>query len=370
MRQYYLWLNALREIGINKKMELIRKFGDPQQVYINLDKEMTRELVEEGFLKENAAKEIDTARRDDWFKNYENVLEAEEIKYITPLDEEYPERLLMLYDAPLVLFYKGDISLLKDAYTVGVIGSRRPTGYGRIIAKGLVGKMAERGITVISGMAAGIDSVAHKATLDAAGRTIAVLGSGVNHCYPRENFPLYENIIECGLVISEFGPEVPPLGINFPLRNRIISGLSEGVLVIEAALRSGTLITVDAALEQGRLVYAVPGRVGDPLSEGTNNLIRNGAILVTKAEDIVEDLIGHTEESFVNQGKKNVNDTSDPMTDKEKKIYDCLSLMPVYIDDLIRKTGETVTVVISNLYSMEKKGYITQETTGYYARKM
>ncbi len=367
MRQYYLWLNALRELGINKKMELIRKFGDPKQVYINLDKAMTRRLVEDGFFKESVADEIDAARRDDWFKNYENVLQAEEIEYITPLDEDYPERLLMLYDAPLVLFYKGDISLLKDEHTVGVIGSRRPTGYGRIVAKGLAGKLAEGGITVISGMAAGIDSVAHKAALGAAGRTIAVLGSGVNHCYPRENFPLYENIIECGLVISEFGPEVPPLGINFPLRNRIISGLSEGVLVIEAALRSGTLITVDSALEQGRTVYAVPGRVGDPLSEGTNNLIRNGAILVTKAEDIIEDLIGHTDERPVKVEKSSGNEA---LTEKEQKIYDCLSLMPVFIDDLIRKTGETVTVVISALYSMEKKGYITQETTGYYAKKM
>lgn len=369
MREYYLWLNSLRELGINKKIELIRRFGDPKEVYINLDKEMTRKLEEEGFLKESAVHEIDSSKREDWFANYKNVLEAEEIRYITPIDEEYPDRLLSIYDAPLVLFYKGDISLLKETYAVGVVGSRKPTGYGRIITDGLVRKIAENGITIISGMAAGIDSAAHRAALEVGGRTVAVLGSGVNHCYPRENFPLYENIIEGGLVISEFGPEVPPLGMNFPLRNRIISGLSEGVLVIEAAIRSGTLITVDAALEQGRTVYAVPGRVGDVLSEGTNNLIRNGAILVTRGEDIIEDMLGNIEikADIKADLKEKVNIS---LSNKEQKIYDSLSLMPIFIDDLIRKTGETVTVVISALYSMEAKGFIIQETKGYYARKM
>ena len=360
MRKYYLWLNHLRQLSISDKTKLLRHFGSPEAVYCELDEETCRALTETGSMKKTASDEILGSKYDGWFEEYEDRLNKEEILFLTPVDEGYPRRLLDIYDCPLVLFYRGKPEILNEDFTVAIIGARRPTGYGGAVTDAFAGSLAEQGVTVISGMAAGIDARAHMAVQKAGGRTAAVLGSGVNYCYPRDNYPIYEKLITDGVVVSEYGPEVAPIGVNFPARNRIISGLSDAVLVVEARMRSGTLITADSALEQGRGIYAVPGRIGDPLSEGTNRLIRNGAVCVTGPQDILSDF--KTEKKVKLVRKKNDSDIS-PV---EKKILEKMSLMPIFIDDLIRETGESVTAVISALSAMKAKGIVTEPMSGFY----
>lgn len=205
------------------------------------------------------------------------------------LDKDYPANLKYIYDPPSILYIKGNI-LPEDTIAVAVVGSRRATYYGLKNAENLGFQLAAGGITIISGLARGVDSAAHRGALKARGRTIAVLGSGLNKIYPRENEELVEEIAQNGAVISEFALDTPPLRQNFPRRNRIISGLSLGVVVVEAAKRSGALITANFALEQGREVFALPGKIDSFTSKGTHDLIKQGAKLVESIEDIIEEL--------------------------------------------------------------------------------
>ena len=394
MREYYMWMNHLRCLSLKKKMSLLSTFGSPEEVYKQFSGGLVEQLSEEGFLTDNAVSEISASLKDDWFQNYESKLKELDISYVTPEDETYPERLLNIFDSPLALFYRGDISLLRDDRTLAVIGTRRPTGYGRLIAEKFARELAKEGITIISGMASGIDSIAHMAALENAGRTVAVLGCGVERCYPEENYSLYRRLINAGLIISEYGPGVLPLKQNFPERNRIISGLSDGILVVEAKKKSGTMITVDSGLEQGKTIYAIPGRIGDIQSEGTNRLIKSGAILVTEPEDVLSDYgFSPTDLPQTNLTQAGLTQTDLPQTNltqsgttmprtsrenpspatlsrRQQCIMDCLSVMPVFIDDIIRTTKDSVSAVISTLAELEKMGCAIQVSPGYYSKKI
>lgn len=224
------------------------------------------------------------------------------IKTLTLQDKNYPANLRHIYQPPSIIYFRGEV-LLEDNIAVAVVGSRRATDYGLGNAERLGFELASRGVTVISGLARGIDTAAHKGALRAGGRTIAVLGSGLDVMYPSENKRLADEITRYGAVISEFEPDAPPARHNFPKRNRIISGLSLGVVIVEAAKRSGSLITADFALEQGREVFALPGKVGSFTSEGTHNLIKQGAKLIESIEDIVEELEALKELTTDLQGK-------------------------------------------------------------------
>jgi len=213
----------------------------------------------------------------------------EEIYQIAIDDKQYPVNLKYIYDSPSVLYTKGEI-LPEDGLAVAIVGTRGPSVYGTQTAQRLAGECARKGITVISGLAKGIDTAAHKGALKAGGRTIAVLGSGFLNLYPAQNRGLAEEISKNGAVISEFPMNAEPLRRNFPRRNRIISGLSLAVIVVEAAAKSGSLITADCALEQGREVFAVPGIVRSVTSQGTHQLLRQGAKLVETIDDILEEL--------------------------------------------------------------------------------
>ena len=246
--------------------------------------------------------------------------------------------------------------------------------YGREMAKMLARDLASAGINIISGLARGIDGQAHKGALEGNGYTLGVLGCGINQIYPRENIELFMEMEEKGGIISEYEPDVPGLPKNFPERNRIISGLSDGVIVIEAKKKSGSLITAEYALEQGKQVYAVPGRAYDSNSEGTNNLLKVGALCVTCAEDVLWDLNGgemcRKMDVFINkkdceQEHRNINSNIE-MNDTEKMIYKFLDLEPKYIDDIIQKSGLGITNTISTLYIMEEKNIIKQPVKGYY----
>ncbi|NQT23051.1 MAG: DNA-protecting protein DprA [Candidatus Omnitrophica bacterium] len=231
------------------------------------------------------------------------LIEKLGIKVITIDDKEYPSNLKHIYNPPKVLYVKGKI-VPKDHYSIAVVGARKSSTYGRETAARLARELAEKSITVVSGMARGIDTYAHRGALESGGRTIAVLGCGINIIYPPENKSLMEEISKSGAVISEFPINTPPLRRNFPMRNRIISGLSFGVVVVEAAEKSGSLITASLALEQGREVFSVPGRVDTRLSRGTLALIKEGAKLVENVDDILEEVKAQGIENLELQLKK------------------------------------------------------------------
>ncbi|WP_072887668.1 DNA-processing protein DprA [Ornithinibacillus halophilus] len=221
---------------------------------------------------------------------YRNTLqEQKNVDIITIVDDGYPPMLKTIKDAPLILYMVGDRSLMHQKPVLSIIGTRKPSDEGMLKVKHYIKPLVDRNWVIASGMARGIDSFAHKLTLAYNGKTIAVLGSGFNKIYPKENISLFKQIIKNGLVISEYPPDTPPKPFHFPERNRIISGLSFGTLVIEATEKSGTLITVDQALDQGREVYAVPGSPLTPQTKGCHQMIQDGAKLVLNGEDIIED---------------------------------------------------------------------------------
>lgn len=222
-------------------------------------------------------------------EDYLIELKEKEIKYVKFFDENYPKKLKKISDPPFILYYKGNLSIAEN-FGIGIIGSRKPTVYGSYVAKNLTEKLVDAGITIISGMASGIDGIAHKAAIDSKGETIAVMGTGFDQIYPSTNKKLYTDILENnGLVVSENHHKkitIPPM---FMFRNRIISGLGEGLLVVEAGIKSGTMTTVDFGLNQGKSIFAVPGNINSPLSQGTNGLIKNGAVMVNSSQDILNE---------------------------------------------------------------------------------
>ncbi|MCK5413057.1 MAG: DNA-processing protein DprA [Candidatus Pacebacteria bacterium] len=280
-------------------------------------------------------------------------LEKEEVKIITINDELYPTLLKEIPSAPAILYYKGQIQ--KDEISIAIVGSRKVSTYGMQVATKLSRDLAQNNITVISGMALGVDGVAHRECLKLGKRTVAVLGSGIDEksIYPVNNRQIAKDIITNGAIISEYPIGTPPLKQHFPARNRIISGLSQGVLVIEAAQSSGALITAKFALEQNREVFAIPGSIFSKTSEGTNNLIRLGAKLVTKIEDITEELNLNSLQNF-QQAKKII-----PDNEEEALILKNLSPdQPAHIDQLAKTTKMNVTSLSGILTLMEIKGKI------------
>jgi len=275
-------------------------------------------------------------------------------------DEDYPELLNNIYDPPVLLYYKGTLASSGDI-CVAMVGSRRATAYGTQAAAMLAKEVAYQGIYIVSGMARGIDAVCHQAAMDAGGRTLAVLGSGVDVVYPRENEKLYRQISENGAVISELPLGAQPKQNHFPMRNRVISGLSHGVVVVEAGEKSGTLITVENALSQGRDVFAVPGPITSPGSAGTNRLIKQGCKPVLEGRDIWEEYLtlGKTSPGFAKKAK----DFS--LSEQEKEILQLLT-MPVHFDRLAEELGLEPPKLASMLTMWEIKGMVKQLPGKYY----
>ncbi|MGB7294242.1 MAG: DNA-processing protein DprA [Candidatus Aminicenantales bacterium] len=273
-------------------------------------------------------------------------------------DPEYPDALREIFDPPFVLSGAGRPEVLREP-SIAVVGARRPTPYGRAVAEKLAGDLAARGLVIVSGLARGIDSIAHWGALDS-GRTVAVLGSGLDDIYPPENKGLFRKIAETGAVITEFPPRMPPLGFHFPLRNRIISGLSLATLVVEATRQSGSLITARLALEQNRDVMAVPGSLTSDLSRGTNWLIKSGAKLVETWEDVVEELPSPLRESLLAPKAEEKREVP-AMSPEEKKVFDRLRADTLtHIDELVEAADSSVSEMLGLLLSLEIKGLIRQ----------
>ena len=264
----------------------------------------------------------------------------------------YPENLANIYDPPLVLYVRGKLKK-EDERAVAIVGTRRATSYGKVAARKLARELAQAGITVVSGMARGIDTAAHEGALEAGGRTVAVLGCGVDIVYPPENSSLMQEIIRRGAVISEFPLGTRPLAYNFPRRNRIISGLSKGVVVVEAPLKSGAIITADYALEEGREVFAVPGPITSPYAKGTNRLIKEGAKIVEDISDILEEL-----NLTRLKGVKSRIDLQ--LSFKEKTVLENLSYEPLHIDELVHRTKLPVWQVGDILTRLQLKGMVRE----------
>lgn len=280
-----LILNMVENLGSVKTQALLKHFGSLEKVFQTKENDL-KEV--RGIGEKIALEIIQSIRRID-LKEELNLIKRYNIKIISFLDKGYSRNLRNIYDPPMVLYVLGDL-LPQDDTAIAIVGSRLASFYGMQQAERLAFELASRGVTVTSGLARGIDSSAHRGALKAGGRTLAVLGSGIFNIYPKEHRGLAEEISENGAVISEFPMMTMPEKWNFPKRNRIISGLSLGVVVVEAAQRSGALITSDIAMEEGREVFAVPGKVDSITSRGTNRLIKQGAKLVETANDILEEL--------------------------------------------------------------------------------
>lgn len=291
-----------------------------------------------------------------------------EIRQIKLNDPEYPKNLRNIHTPPKVLYVNGAF-VPQDDVAVAIVGSRRATPYGMEMSERIGFELAARGVTVVSGMARGVDSAAHRGALKARGRTIAVMGSGHGAIYPPENAGLYQEIASIGAVVTEFEHDMQPLPNNFPARNRIISGLSLGIVVVEAARNSGALITANFAAEQGREVFAIPGKISSQTSGGTNDLIKDGARLVTSVDDILEELKIVELKSVPDKemeaiGGKITRQTKayiyNSLTDDERAIYKMLSDEPVYIDDILGSSGLDRAKVSKAILSLQLKKLVKE----------
>ena len=331
-------------------------FRSPQEelLSIGLDEDEAGELSSPEIF-DRAQKEIDRGRK----KGY---------SLLTLEDVEYPAYLREIFDPPGVLYCAGDLEALQGP-AVAIVGTRTPSPYGRAVAEKLAEDLASRGVVIVSGLALGIDSIAHWGALKG-GRTVAVLGSGLDNIYPRQNRKLFQKIAENGAVVSEFPLDAPPFAAHFPRRNRIISGLVQAVIVVEAAAKSGSLITARMALEQNREVMAVPGNVTSDMSKGTNGLIKTGAKLVEGWEDVAEELPSPLREKLLGQ-RTGETQPLPLMTEQEAEIYRLLKTDELtHIDELLDTITCSVSELLALLLNLEIKGLILQSPGKYFQRRM
>lgn len=387
---YWIWMSCGLGAGASC-LDLVSYYEwNPQEIYGSSFNEIfsldviTKRQVEKlkSFSLEEAQKILDTVNANGW-------------KIVTPSSEFYPHNLLSLQDLPLVLYVDGDETVLTNELSVSVVGARKASDYGKSVARALSSALSEKGFTIVSGGALGIDSAAHQGALDEKSKTICVLGCGLGTNYLMDNKPLRDEIVKNGALVTEFPPFTPASRRTFPLRNRIISGMTLGTIVVEAGERSGSLITARCALEQGRDVFAVPGDLVSSSFLGTNNLIRNGATPVFSPNDILEsyyfryhselkDKERFADDEIIKRAQKylasqepqkpeikeqsNVvveienakKDAPDYLTDNAKKVYDFIGNEPVHIDEIISKCGLTTEKTLSAITELEIYGLVTQ----------
>jgi DNA processing protein len=347
-KAYWVGLNLVKGIGAVRFKQLKDFFGSAQAAW---------EAPPMGWLSAGISQKVVNqflmVRQQVDLERVMEKASANGVEILTWQDAEYPRRLKEIDQSPPVLFVKGSISV-EDDWAVAVVGTRRVTPYGRQVADELGCFLAQNGITVVSGLARGVDAIAHQSALQAGGRTFAVLGNGVDVIYPPEHRKLASEISRQGALISDYPLGTQPDGVNFPPRNRIISGLSLATVVVEAGEKSGALITAEFAVEQGRDVFAVPGSILAAQSQGTNQLIEQGARPLLRMSEILEAL--KLEQIPEKQQARKLA----PMTGDEKKLLTHLSSEPVHIDQLCEMTGLPITDVSATLTMMELKGFVSQ----------
>jgi DNA processing protein len=358
----WLALFTVPNVGPVRYISLVKHFGSPEKVLSASEKELA-ELPDIGPVTASSIR-----NQVFWDKTEEQVklLEKNQIKIVTFKDENYPENLKSIYDPPPFLFLKGEIRK-EDQNAVAIVGCRSASVYGKRITERIGRELAKNGITIVSGLARGIDSIAHLSALKENGRTLAVFGSGLDIIYPPENKKLAEEIVSNGAIISEFFLGTKPEAPNFPRRNRIISGLSLGVVIVEAGTKSGALVTASCALEQNREVFAIPGNLGSKNSEGTNALIKQGAKLVTTVEDILEELKITTKGKRPDSSAQTEKDISH-LSEMERNIFKLISDEPYHIDKIATQASVSLPQALSALLSLELKGLVKQLSGKMFVR--
>ncbi|HAJ77767.1 MAG TPA: DNA-protecting protein DprA [Clostridiales bacterium] len=351
-----IWLDLFEFLTLKKKEEILSIFDDPSEVFDKFKKSYDK------------LKDIVTAEQfdkmcymlDEQFLNNEIVnLESKGIRVLTYLNDKYPQQFFNYPDRPLLLYYKGDISLLKTA-CVGIVGTRKPTIYGRQVTEKFAKALASSGATIVSGLADGVDSIAHSSALSVKGKTIAVMGSGFEHIYPPRNFELEKQIEQNGLVITEYRPEVGPAHYHYPVRNRIIAGLSRAVLITEASQKSGTMHTKNYCLDYGIDLYAVPGEITSFASSGTNAILKScqGAIALSP-DDIIEDL------HLINSYKPQISNFQ--LSFEEQAIFNVLD-GEMHFDEIQIKTKIETKRLLTLLTTMELNGFVKKLSGNYYCK--
>ncbi len=349
MREYELWF-IVANISNQTKIELIKKYNNEENIYNNIDSIDNCYIYKGGEYERLKSTTISQGTALFQYINKNNI------NYVTINSEYYPERLKEIDDAPYVLFYKGDVSLL-NYNMVAIVGSRKNSTYGEVVTRQIVGELRNMDYGVVSGVAYGIDAIAHKECLSRGIKTIGVLGCGIDIIYPRANKLVYNEIEKNGLLISEFLPNTKPMPYNFPRRNRIITALSRGVIVIEATVKSGSLITVNYALQYGRDVMAVPGLVSNTNSKGCNLLIRDGAKVFVELGDLYY---------FLNVIKKEEKKIEN--NDIKLLLNNVLSSEPIHLDKIIQCVNVDRMALFELLFEMQNRNEIICLPGNYYAR--
>jgi DNA processing protein len=354
-------LNMVGDIGSVRLKKLLDYFAKPQDIL----KAPVEKLMSAG-IGERIAQRIPALKKEELNKEFKSAQKLG-LEILTYEDSDYPENLKNIPGAPIVLYVKGKFAP-QDKYSIGIVGSRRASFYGLTSAEKFSAELSTLGFTIVSGMARGIDTASHKGALKMRGRTIAVMGSGFDHIYPVENKELSEEIAQNGAVISEFPLDTQPFKQNFPRRNRVISGLSLGVLVVEAAQNSGALITADFALEQGREVFALPGKVDSRTAFGTNGLIKQGAKLVSHVQDIIEELEAPIKNK--SKGTRTLNEQKTHSEDflpapknlagKELALYNIISAQPIGLDDIADKLNLDIPKIADLLLRLQMRRLIKE----------
>ncbi len=360
-KEYLFMLSHVTGLGTI----LIRRLGEYFGSYEAAWKCNMRDLKKVHILSEKRQEAFwECHKNEDVLRREFELLKQNRINYTAHFEDEYPKRLLPYRDSPVGLFVKGDLPN-ECIPTVAIVGARNCTEYGKQAAEYLAYELASHGVQILSGLAFGVDKAAHEGCLRAEGKTFAVMGCGVNICYPRENYRLYTEIEATGGIISEFVPGTSPAAMNFPMRNRIISGLSDAVIIAEAREKSGSLITGDLALEQGKEVFALPGRINDPLSAGCNRLLQMGAAVCLGPKDIL-DFFGLDTSVTLRENKN----SEKRLAKREKLVYSFIDSRPKSLEEIVTFCQIPVSEVLESLMTLELSGYIQSCGSQNYCRKM
>lgn len=355
---YWLGLHLAEGIGSIRAQNLLAHFNGIEDLW-----HASENALQSAGLSPELALRFSAFRRTIHFEQEFEKIARAKARLITCEDEEYPPHLLKVSDYPIVLYVKGEFASY-DQLALTMVGTRKASSYGQDCAFRIARDVAKHNVTIISGLAQGIDTAAHRGALAARGRTIAVLGCGIDRIYPAQNATLANDILENGAIVSEFAIGTPPHAHNFPRRNRIMSGMGLGVLVVEAPIASGALLTADSALAQGRDVFAVPSSIFSVTGTGTNRLIQEGAKLITGAEDILNEL-KITQQHYET---KHQVETLLPMTDDERSVFTLLGAEPLHIDEIIRLCGLPAHIVTGVITLLELKGLAQSTGNMHYCR--
>jgi DNA processing protein len=356
MHRYWIALNNIPGLGPTRIKRLVDAFGSPKGALeaplgLLLDKKLVPTSSADAFrgtgkLLAEADAQIEACR-------------ASGISVLIQADDDYPMYLKEIFAPPPVLYVTGDLSALRN-HALAVVGTRKPTQYGTACARSLTAELCKSAV-IVSGLAVGVDTAAHERCLELGGKTVAVLGCGIDRVYPPENKGLAKRILEHGAIVSEFPPGTIPEAYNFPRRNRVISGISCGVIVVEAGERSGALITADYALQQNRVVFAVPGPIDSPMSAGTFKLIKDGAVPVRSAADIFEHISAASFAPLLTAPPQSIRSETPPtLPENELTVWDTLSNNPQRVDTISEASGIDIPQLLAILLNLELKGFVTQ----------